>query len=120
MSKETTDAGFQGDWRALAALIEANSVELAHLEPLRLQLVAQADKALAISKQQASLIAGKQEMSKQFRVTIGEGNRLATLLRSAIKQHYGIRTEKVAEFGVQPFRGRVRRTKAEIAAAAAK
>jgi len=119
MSRETTDAGFQGDWRALAALIEANSVELAHLEPLRLQLVAQADKALAISKQQAGLIAGKQEMSKQFRVTIGEGNRLATLLRSAIKQHYGIRTEKVAEFGVQPFRGRVRRTKAEIAAAAA-
>ncbi|MGH7487127.1 MAG: hypothetical protein ACREMY_16215, partial [bacterium] len=89
MSKETTDAGFQGDWRALMAMMEANSVELAHLEPLRLQLVAQSDKALAIMRQQAGLIAGKQEMSKQLRVTIVEGNRLATLLRSAIKQHYG-------------------------------
>ncbi|MGH7484977.1 MAG: hypothetical protein ACREMY_05120 [bacterium] len=117
MSQETTDAGFQGDWRALAAMVEANSDELAYLEPLRLQLAAQSDKALAIFQQQSSLKAAKQEQSKQLRATITEGNRLSTLLRSAIKQHYGIRTEKVAEFGVQPFRGRVRRTKAEIAAA---
>jgi len=27
-------------------------------------------------------------------------------LRTALKQHYGIRAEKLAEFGMQPFRGR--------------
>ena len=31
--------------------------------------------------------------------------------RLAIKQHYGIRSEKLAEFGLQPFRGRIRKAK---------
>src|SRR5882757_2832122 len=100
MAKETTDLGKQGDWRGLVVQVEANSVELAQLEPFRVQLAAHADKALEISKQQAGLTASKQDLSKQLRVVITEGDRLATLLRSAIKQHHGIRTEKVAEFGV--------------------
>ena len=81
------------------------------LAPLRLQLVAQADKALDIGKQLAGLTASKQDLSKQLRVVIVEGDRLATLLRSGIKQRYGIRAEKVAEFGLQPFRGRPRKAK---------
>jgi hypothetical protein len=116
MSKETTDLGKQGDWRGLVAKVEANSVDLAKLEPFRAQLAAQADKALEIGKQQAGLIASKQDLSKQLRVVITEGDRLATLLRSAIKQHYGIRTEKVAEFGVKPFRGKPRKAKTTPAA----
>ena len=111
MSKETTDLGNQGDWRGLLATTGANSVELAHLEPFRVQLAVQAEKALEIGKQQASLRASKQDLSKQLRVVIVEGNRLATLMRSVVKQHYGIRAEKVAEFGVQPFRGRPRKSK---------
>ncbi len=111
MSKETTDAGKKGDWGGLLATMAANSADLTHLEPLRAQLATQLDKAVDIGKQQAGLIANKQEMSKQLRAVITEGNRLATLLRSAIKQHYGIRAEKVAEFGVQPFRGRTRKAK---------
>jgi hypothetical protein len=114
MSKETTDAGKQGDWQGLAVQVQANSAELAHLEPLRVLLVAQLDKAVDIGKQQAGLIASKQDMSKQLRIVITEGDRLATLLRSAIKQHYGIRAEKVAEFGVQPFRGKPRKAKSPV------
>ena len=116
MSKETTDAGKKGDWGGLLATMAANSADLTHLEPLRAQLAAQLDKAVDIGKQQAGLIASKQEMSKQLRVVITEGNRLATLLRSAIKQHYGIRAEKVAEFGVKPFRGKPRKAKSPVPA----
>ena len=72
------------------------------------------DKALEIGKQQAGLTASKQDLSKQLRVVITEGDRLATLMRSAIKQHYGIRTEKVAEFGVKPFRGKPRKSKSPV------
>ncbi len=32
--------------------------------------------------------------------------RLANVLRLAVKHHYGIRSEKLAHFGLQPFRGR--------------
>jgi hypothetical protein len=110
MSKETTDAGKQGDWRGLFVKMEGNA-DLVYLEPLRAQLGAQLDKTVDLGKQQAGLIASKQDLSKQFRAAITEGDRLATLLRSAIKQHYGIRTEKVAEFGVQPFRGKSRKAK---------
>jgi hypothetical protein len=35
-----------------------------------------------------------------------EGSRLTSLLRQALKEHYGIRSEKLDEFGLQPFRGR--------------
>jgi hypothetical protein len=110
MSKETTDLGKQGDWRGLMVKVEANNPDLAYLEPWRVQLGTQIDKALDLGKQQDGLTASKQDLSKQLRVVITEGDRLATLLRSAIKQHYGIRAEKVAEFGVQPFRGRKSKT----------
>lgn len=100
MSKETTDAGKKRDWQGLLATLAANMVALAHLEPLRALLAKQLDRVVEIHQQQSGLVAGKQELSKQLRVETIEGDRLATLLRSAIKQHYGIRTEKVAEFGV--------------------
>jgi hypothetical protein len=36
--------------------------------------------------------------------------RLVTVLRLTLKHFYGIRSEKLTEFGIQPFRGRSRRT----------
>jgi hypothetical protein len=53
-------------------------------------------------------MAGKQEASKQLNTFVTEGERLATVLQLAVKQHYGIRAEKLAEFGLQPFRGRTK------------
>ena len=46
----------------------------------------------------------------QLRTIIVEGERLATVLRRSLKSHYGIRSEKLTEFGIQPFRGRRRPT----------
>jgi hypothetical protein len=40
-----------------------------------------------------------------------EGGRVATVLRQSLKAHYGVRSEKLAEFGVKPFRGRTRKAK---------
>ena len=78
MAKETTDAGKQGDWRGLLSTVEANAATLPQLEPWRAQLATQLDKAVEIGKQQAGLIASKQELSKQRREVITEGDRLAT------------------------------------------
>jgi hypothetical protein len=108
MSKETTDAGKQGDWRGLFVKMEGNA-DLAYLEPLQAQLGARQDSG----SRQAAGRAHRQQAGSVEAVPGGDhrGDRLATLLRSAIKQHYGIRTEKVAEFGVQPFRGKSRKAK---------
>jgi hypothetical protein len=59
-----------------------------------------------IAAAQAAQKAAKQEASKTLKTAVLEGDRLANLLRTALKQHYGIRSEKLAEFGMQPFRGR--------------
>jgi len=39
---------------------------------------------------------------------VAAGKKLVTFLRTGVKEHYGNRAEKVAEFGVQPFRRRTR------------
>jgi len=50
--------------------------------------------------------AGKQEASKQLRLLTSDSLRLASVVFAAVKEHYGSREEKIAEFGLQPFRGR--------------
>jgi hypothetical protein len=109
MAKETTYAGKLGDWQRLLDSLAANATELAHLEVPRTKLVAQLQQALTLNRSQAAVKATKQDLSQQLGEAIGEGDRLATLLRSAIKQHFGIRAERLTEFGVQPFRGKARK-----------
>jgi len=111
MSKEGTDAGRLGDWQRLLNQIKLNEGELAHLEVPRGQLESLLSRALEIHQEQAARTAAKQELSKQFRTTVNEGARVATLLRQALKVHYGVEAEKLAEFGVQPFRGGLRKVR---------
>ena len=111
MSKEKTDAGLLGDWQRLLNQVKLNQGELTHLEVPSGQLESLLSRALEIHKEQAARTAAKQELSKQFRTTVNEGRRVATLLRQAIRVHYGVEAEKLAEFGVQPFRGRPRKAK---------
>ena len=40
---------------------------------------------------------------------VAEERGLATVLRVAIKEHYGPDSEKLVEFGIQPFRGVTRK-----------
>jgi len=106
MARETKYTGILGDLQRLAVAMEANQGELPQMEPFRLKLAGLLAQAVDVSQQQAALKVDKQEMSKQLRRLLTEGQRLANVVRTAIKEHYGVREEKVAEFGVQPFRGR--------------
>ena len=112
MSKETTYAGMLGDWDRWTAALTVNDPPLGHLQIPKEQLVSLALKGKALIQTQSELTAAKQDASKELRVVMVEGQRLLTLLKVAVKQHYGIDSEKLAEFGIQPFRGR-RRTKVE-------
>jgi hypothetical protein len=103
---ETTNAAKLGVLQKFAGAIAANTPELPHLEKSCLQYVEMVGNLQGLAKQQAALVASKQEASKQFRTLLLDCQRLATVLRVAIKQHYGIRAEKLAEFDLQPFRGR--------------
>jgi hypothetical protein len=111
MTRETTNAGKLGKLQKLSMALAANSGDLPHLQGSLTQLATLLTQAQEAAKQQAAFIAGKQEASKQLNTFMTEGERLATVLQLAVKQHYGIRAEKLAEFGLQPFRGRSRKEK---------
>jgi len=111
VARETTNAGKLGWLQKLADTLKANIPELPHLEATCLRFVSLVGEAQDASTQQLALAAEKQEMSKKFLLALGEGERLGNLLLLALKQHYGIRSEKLTEFGLQPFRGRVRKAK---------
>lgn len=114
MAKETTHAGMLGDLRRIATSLEANAGELSHLEGPRLRMTELLSRAQEIAKQQAALTASRQEATRQLRALLIDGQRMANALRAMIKEHYGIRSEKLAEFGMQPFRGRSRKVKPDI------
>jgi len=109
MAKEGTQTGKLGSLQRLSAALAANSSELAHLEASRLKLDSMSTLAQETAKRQAALRAEKQDLSKQLKTLLDESSRLANVMRKAVQAHYGIRAEKLAEFGLQPFRGRVRK-----------
>ncbi len=109
MTKETTMKGRLGKLQRLLARLNSNREELPHLEPSRVLfegLFAQVQEA---ADRQASHTASKQEASHQLQSFLTEAERMATVLLLAVKQHYGIRSEKLADFGLKPFRGRPRK-----------
>ena len=112
MSKETTYAGMLGDWDRWTGALTANDPPLGHLQVPKEQLGSLARRGKELIQTQSELIAAKQGVTKELQQVMVEGQRLVTLLRAAVRQHCGIDSEKLAEFGVQPFRGR-RRAKVE-------
>ena len=106
MSKARTYSEVFGEWQRMVPKLEANADELGHLRPQWTKLGGLLTEGIEINKQQEAMAASKQEASKRLQVIITEGERLANILRLSLKEHYGIRSEKLAEFGLQPFRGR--------------
>jgi hypothetical protein len=107
----TTYASKLGDWQSFLAPLATNAADLPHLEIPRTQLAALLAQAVELKNQQATERAAKQGATQQLQTMVLEGQRLAALLRQALKQHYGPRSEKLAEFGLQPFRGRAKSKK---------
>lgn len=95
-------------WERLMARLEANAAELAHLEVPRLKLLAMLTEVRAVAAQQAALSAARQEATRRLQTLIADGRKLATFLRTGVREHYGSRAEKLVEFDLQPFRGRPR------------
>lgn len=98
--------------RLFAAMV-TNSAELSHLAGSRIKLENQLVVARELLGRQANLSASKQEASTQLREQLNAMTKLINLLRVAVKEHFGSRSDRLVEFGVQPFRGRRRKVVAE-------
>ena len=106
MNRETTYKGILGDWEQLHQILVENSAELPHLEASRVKLEGFLKQGLEIAAKQSMLRAEKQEASQRMKVLIVDGQRLANVLRVSVREHLGIRSEKLVAYGIQPFRGR--------------
>ncbi len=100
------NAETRDDLRRLIPALAANAADFPHLEAPRLELQSVVNHLEDLVTQQASLTAAKQEATKKQQELIDKGRQLAAFLRSGVKQRYGRRSEKLAEFNIQPFRGR--------------
>ncbi len=118
MGNETTYSGVLGALTRFSIALEANAEDLVHLEGPRLRLAAIVVEVQKIIQQQAERTASRQEATRQLKSQLAECQRLATGMSRFLAAHYGPRSEKLAEFGLQPFRGRKPRTpKSRLSAA---
>ncbi len=106
--RETTRSGRLGGWQRLLAALEMNQADLPFLETQRTQLKTMVSQAEDLFQSQASLSASKQAASQQLAALVTECLRLETVLLLSLKQFYGPRSEKLVEFGIQPFRSRTK------------
>lgn len=113
MQNETTYSGILGELQRFQASMEAKIAEVPHLEPSRVLFGEILTRAQDLARQQAAAMAEKQTLSQQLKAALDDGRRLATLLRKGLQQHYGIRSERLTEFGLLPFRGRKAKPKPE-------
>ena len=91
-------------WEVTNTGLTANKVE--HLEPKRVELEEKMIRFKDKSTQHAVLTTSKQEVGKEMQVLFREIETLVAFIRAGVRQHYGKDSEKMIEFGLQPFRGR--------------
>lgn len=100
-------ATFNG-WERLLASLEANKETFPQLDAYRTQLEAMLTQAREASAEQTAMAASKQQATQLIRTLLVDGRKLATVLRTVVRQKYGNRAEKLVEFDLQPLRARTR------------
>lgn len=106
MEQPTSQADFLNVWQLRLDALEVNSNELPHLDSRRLRLQEIRNEALIAHRDQAAARAAKQDASRRLEALLAEGRTVMTFLNAGIREHYGKDSEKLAEFKLQPFRGR--------------
>jgi hypothetical protein len=106
MAQETTKSGKLGALTRLRATLAANAAEIPHLDGPRSRFEEILTAAEEVAKQQAAFIANKQEATRKLNSLLREGERVAEGIRKFLREHYGVSSEKLSEFGLKPFRGR--------------
>jgi hypothetical protein len=102
--KKSRQSDFTTEWEQLIATLTANAADLPHLEAPRNKLQSFLDEFRSLSQVQDLHDANKQTTSQQLETLMTNAKKLATFLRTGIREHYGNRSPKLVEFGLQPFR----------------
>jgi hypothetical protein len=103
-----TQADVVKEGEIMFSALGANAADLGHLAGSRDKLGALLEQFRDLLVQQQDATAVRLEASRQLQQVQRAATALIVLLRRAVQEHYGTRNDKLAAFGVQPFRGRRR------------
>jgi hypothetical protein len=109
MPKSKSYAETVNGWEEMLAALNANSGDLPQLDLPRQRLQTFLEQIRSFAVEQAAFTASRQQATERVYALLSQGRKLATVLRTSVREHYGNRSEKVAEFGLQPLRTRPRR-----------
>jgi hypothetical protein len=104
-----TFADFVKEGDRIVGAVRANAANLSHLQVSADKMASLLESMGELLIQQGALQASKQQVTSNLNQTLDDGLRLLTFLRKGVREQYGPRNEKLVEFGLQPFRGRIRR-----------
>lgn len=93
-------------WAQVVAGVLANEAQVPQLLGGLAKLQALVDFMRSLSVQYTALRSSKQELAQQIQAVLREGDAVADFLKTGARAHYGNDSEKLIEFGIQPFRGR--------------
>jgi len=108
MPESNSYAETVNEWEELLTALEQNSGDLPQLEIPRQKLQVMLTQIRGFAAEQATFTASRQQATKRVSFLLAQGRKLATVLRGAVREHYGNRNQKLAEFDLQPLRGRPR------------
>ena len=96
-------------WIQGTSAIDANAADIPHLLEPKSRLQDTTTEVQALFLEQASLDARRGEVTRLLQQKLQEGDTLLDFLRTGVRQHYGYRSDKLIEFGIQPLRPGARR-----------
>lgn len=99
-------------WQNRLRAMAENADDFVDQESRRTRLQGIIDQVNQVIHEQSAATAAKQDASRRVEALMAEGRSLSSFLNACIRQQYGNRSEKLAEFLLQPFRGR--QTKAVV------
>lgn len=103
---KTSLADFVTDWETLLKNVSDAAAELPSMDVYKgalEQFLAKAMDGIALSHARRGL---KQQETKSLRELVAQGKDAAAQLRSAVKAHFGPRSERLLQFGMTPIRKR--------------
>src|SRR5262245_51523800 len=89
-------------WENLDTAVTTNQVP--NLEGSLPKLRDKSKRMRELYAQHSALAAERQVITQEMKTLIEEGDQTVRVVREAVKDHYGTRSEKLVEFGVLPLR----------------
>jgi hypothetical protein len=100
------------DWQELLAASADNAADLAAAEPQRQAVEEHLKTARELRARQESHRASRQQLTKEIKQLIADGQEAARRLRSGVKANIGTKTERLTQFKIAPIRPRGGKSKA--------